>query len=308
MKTAPNAAVAAVDWGTTRLRVWLLDRDGAVISERRSDDGMQVAALRGFSPILEENLEALGAPFDLPAIVCGMAGARQGWIEAPYVDAPARLRDVLASAVIVPDAKRSVRIVPGVAQRSAASPDVMRGEETQLAGIALRSPGGQFRVCMPGTHSKWVEIDGGVITRFGTWMTGELFAVLSQHSILRHSLAGAATSVSGDNPVFRKWLQESLSAPADLTARLFRIRASSLLSGLGADDAAAALSGLLIGAEIASAGALGTGEITLVRSGGLGDLYAEALSIAGYAIHSVDADICVLAGLVEAARYNGFLS
>ncbi|MCB1376237.1 MAG: 2-dehydro-3-deoxygalactonokinase, partial [Rhodobacteraceae bacterium] len=189
-------AVAAVDWGTTRLRIWLLAGDATVLAERRSDEGMASAATEGFGAILERHLAAMAAPADLPAIVCGMAGARQGWIEAPYVACPAHMDDILSGAVAVPGAARPVRIVPGVAQHGDGPPDVMRGEETQLAGIAPRIAHGVHSVCIPGTHSKWIHAASGAVERFATFLTGELYALLSTASILRHSVGDGAASAS----------------------------------------------------------------------------------------------------------------
>ncbi|GAA2854827.1 2-dehydro-3-deoxygalactonokinase [Aminobacter niigataensis] len=301
--------IAAVDWGTTRLRVWLLDEAGAVVDERRSDEGLLTAQHKGFAPILDRHLKDMGAPGDLPAIVCGMAGARQGWIEAPYVEVPSSLSDILGAAVPVPGAGRDVRIVPGLAQRNPRTPDVMRGEETQLAGVAAEVGSGSHLVCMPGTHCKWVGVDDGTVSGFGTWPTGEMFSVFAQHSILRHSLGEKPAPVAPDNAVFQEWCREAL-ADGDIGARLFGIRAAGLLNGLGQADAAAALSGLLIGAEIASAtrrfGKRDT-PVVLVGSGPLGALYAEALKLGGLAVRLADADKAVLSGLVAAARRNGML-
>lgn len=302
-------AVAAVDWGTTRLRLWLLDAAGAVLSERRGDDGLISAREVGFSNVLEGHLAASAAPRDLPVIICGMAGSRQGWLEAPYVDVPAPLTSVLKGAARVPDAGRDIRIVPGMAQRLADAPDVMRGEETQLAGARLEGKG-RHLVCMPGTHSKWVLIEDGAVAGFGTWPTGELFSVLAAHSILRHSLGERPGSVSADNPHFRRWCEAALEDGGDMSSRLFAIRAAGLLQGLDAADAAACLSGLLIGGEIASAGrryGAGKTSIVLVASGALGVLYSAGLGLAGHTISPVDADEAVRAGLCEAARHNGMI-
>lgn len=302
-------AIAAVDWGTTRLRIWLLDATGAVLDERRSDEGLLTAQHKGFAAVLERHLGDMGAPRDLPAIVCGMAGARQGWVEAPYVDLPASLGDILGAAVPVPGVGRDIRIVPGLAQRNPRAPDVMRGEETQLAGVAGLIGGGSHLVCMPGTHSKWVIAEGGAISGFGTWPTGEMFSVLTQHSILRHSIGDKPAPVAPTSQVFRDWCQDALF-DGDVGARLFGIRAAGLLTGLSQEDAAAALSGLLIGAEIASAtrrfGRRGS-PVVLVVSGPLGALYAEALRLDGIAVEIADADTAVLTGLVAAARRNKML-
>lgn len=309
--TASKApAVAAIDWGTTRLRAWLLDSAGTVLAERRGDDGLITAREKGFSTVLEGHLVAMGAPASLPVIICGMAGSRQGWLEAPYVTVPAPIGAILAEAARIPGQRRDIRIVPGLAQRHADAPDVMRGEETQLAGAGLPAKG-RHLVCMPGTHSKWVVVEDGAVAGFGTWPTGELYSVLAAHSILRHSLGEQPGPVNSDNPFFRRWCERALAEGGDVTSRLFAIRAAGLLQDLKADDAAACLSGLLIGGEIASASrryGKSAEPIVLIASGGLGALYAEALALAGFGLRTVDADEAVRAGLVEAARENGMIA
>lgn len=308
---ANNApAVAAIDWGTSRLRAWLLDAAGTVFAERRGDDGLITAREKGFSTVLEDHLVAMGAPDTLPVIICGMAGSRQGWLEAPYVTVPAPIGAILAGAARIEGERRDIRIVPGLAQRDADAPDVMRGEETQLAGAGLPATG-RHLVCMPGTHSKWVVVEDGAVAGFGTWPTGELFSVLAAHSILRHSLGEEPRPVTSDNPYFRRWCETALAEGGDVTSKLFTIRAAGLLQNLKADDAAACLSGLLIGGEIASASrryGKSAEPVVLVASGVLGALYAEALGLAGLEIRTVDADQAVRAGLVEAARENGMIA
>ncbi|SDA50134.1 2-dehydro-3-deoxygalactonokinase [Mesorhizobium qingshengii] len=311
MSPASNApAVAAVDWGTTRMRVWLVDKDGKVLAERRGDDGLITAQQKGFSTILEGHLVAMGAPDALPVIICGMAGSRQGWLEAPYVSVPSPIGAILGGAALVPGQSRDIRIVPGLAQRLADAPDVMRGEETQLAGAGLPAKGRQL-VCMPGTHSKWVLVEDGAVAGFGTWPTGELFSVLAAHSILKHSLGEHPAPVAAGSPFFRQWCERALGEGGDVTSKLFAIRAAGLLQDLKSQDAAACLSGLLIGGEIASAkrryGA-GDAPVVLIASGALASLYSAALDLAGLAVRAVDADEAVRAGLIEAARENGMIA
>ncbi len=296
-------AFAAVDWGTTRFRAWLLDLSGAVLAERRGDDGLLSLTRDRFGDVLETHLAAMQAPPSLPVVICGMAGSRQGWIEVPYVDTPAGLDEVLQRAMPVPGARRDIRIIAGLAQRDAAAPDVMRGEETQLAGALSLSETDDLLVCMPGTHSKWVEVQRGMVSRFTTWLTGELFSLLASHSILRHSLGTTPVHVDANNQAFGKWLDDGLSDP-DAVPRLFRIRASTLLFDMQPAEAAGALSGLLIGSEVASASRAfsATGrKVTLIVSGGLSGLYSEALQRAGLAVDIIDAESAVRAGLAKAA-------
>ena len=305
-----NPAVAAVDWGTTRLRLWLLNAAGEVLAGRRGDDGLTTARETGFSAVLEGHLTAMAAPKTLPVVTCGMVGSRQGWLEAPYVDTPAPIDAILKGAVRVPDQARDIRIVPGLAQRLAEAPDVMRGEETQLAGAGLPAKG-RHLVCMPGTHSKWVEVADGTVAGFGTWPTGELFSVLATHSILRHSLGEEPAPVSPDNEFFQRACMAALADGGDVSANLFAIRAASLLQGLEPTDAAARLSGLLIGGEIASArrryGARQE-PVTLIGAGALGELYGAALGLAGIGVRLVDAEEAVRAGLFSAALHNGMIA
>lgn len=309
--SAPGApALAAVDWGTSSLRVWLLDAGGAVLAERRSGEGMQTARDIGFSVVLERMLADIAAPTGLPAIVCGMAGARQGWMEAPYVDVPCTLAEIFGRAVPVGHAGRLIKIVPGLAQRDRKNPDVIRGEETQIAGAVGSLGAGRHVLCMPGTHSKWVEVEDGRVLGFGTWMTGELFTVLATHSILSHSIGEAAKDAAAEEGAFRDGFMRGLEEPDRLTAVLFGIRAATLLHGLRPAEAAARLSGLLLGAEIAGAQRRYAGaadKVVLVASGVLKTLYADALALAGLTVRTADADEAVRAGLVQAARVNGML-
>jgi 2-dehydro-3-deoxygalactonokinase len=303
-------ALAAVDWGTTQLRLWLLDTEGRVLAERRGDDGLTTARETGFAAVLESHLAALAAPETVPAIACGMVGSRQGWVEAPYIDTPARIDAILKGAVRVPGQPRDISIVPGLAQRLVKASDFMRGEETQLAGAGLPA-NGRHLVCMPGTHSKWVEVADGTVAGFGTWPTGELFSLLARHSILRHSIGETPSATSADNGCFRQSCTTALAEAGDITARLFSIRAASLLQGLAPADAAATLSGLLIGAEIASAQrryGRPRGAITLVAAGALGLLYQRAFDLAKLAFRLVDAEQAARAGLFSAARENGMIS
>lgn len=176
--------------------------------------------------MLADHLARLGAPDGLPVLICGMAGARQGWAEAPYLTTPTRL-DALHEGAIRLDARGDVRILPGIAQTSADRPDVMRGEETQLLGVT--DAGFTGLVCIPGTHSKWVRIEAGEVVEFSTYMTGELFAVLSRHSILSYAV-DAAGQFDVDDAAFRQALAAALAAPAGLTSSLFRLRAAQLLN------------------------------------------------------------------------------
>lgn len=295
MSTTP--ALVAIDWGTSSFRLWLMSADGTVLAEHRSHEGMSEVAGRGFETVMESHLEALAAPEHLPVVICGMAGSRQGWIEAGYIDTPADVTTIGEKATIVPGTARRIIIVPGLAVRSEAEPDVMRGEETQLLGAHLEMPGG-VRYCMPGTHSKWVSMNGATVTGFETFMTGELFSVISGKTILKHSTGGDA-SISANDPAFLTGVRDGWTQPQKTTHHLFSIRAGQLLYDHPAEENRARLSGLLIGAEFAGAGIRGDEQIGLVASGALQRLYHAALAECGVKLRDIDADVAVRRGLLE---------
>jgi 2-dehydro-3-deoxygalactonokinase len=289
-------ALLACDWGTTNLRAWALDPDGAVLARR--DFPLGVARLEpgeAARRFVEEVRPALGAE-DAPVILCGMVGSNLGWTLAPYVDCPASLGDLAAGLVTV---AAGVRIVPGV--RSAGfngRGDVMRGEETQLfgwlAGDASRATGRKL-VCQPGTHAKWMRVDDGRLTDFVTAMTGELFAVLSAHSVLRSD--AAVTDMAA--------FDEGVAAAGDggaLAARLFTARARVVGKGAPAESTASYLSGLLIGADVAATPGLLAADaaegVVLLGDAPLCGLYARALGAHGAPCERFDGEAAAIAGLV----------
>lgn len=300
MNKTSSPAFVAVDWGTSSFRAWLMAWDGTPLAETRSSEGMQHCAGTGFEPVLRKHLVQLGASENLPVLICGMAGARQGWIEAPYLQTPTHLHALHEGAIRAP-AAGEIRVLPGVAQSDPEHPDVMRGEETQLLGVT--EPDFSGLACIPGTHSKWVRIADGRVVEFTTYMTGELFAVLSRHSILAHAVQGDNGTAGDDGAAFRAGIAAARAEPAELTAALFRVRASQLLGFERRADGAARLSGLLVGAEIAAAlhrhGT--THPVRLIAAGSLGALYAAALAEAGFAVSLVDAEEASRRGLCKAA-------
>jgi len=295
-----QAAYVAVDWGTSSFRLWLMDRAGAVLAESRGQEGMMAAAKAGFASVLQSHLDAVGAADHLPVVICGMAGARQGWVEAGYIDTPAKLASILQGAVRVPDQPRDIRILPGVAQRDPTSPDVMRGEETQLLG-ALGADG-EALVCMPGTHSKWASVRGGTVERFTTFMTGELFSAISRETILSLAITNADETV--DTEAFKAAVTAAYETPASAANLLFQVRSGQLLFGGSPASAREKISGTLIGLELAAglAGAEPKLGITLVASGRLQELYRLAFDTLSVAVQSIDSDDAVRRGLGLAAR------
>jgi 2-dehydro-3-deoxygalactonokinase len=297
-----SQAYVAIDWGTSSFRLWLIDRAGNALGERRSHEGMIAAGKLGFPAVLQSHLEAVGAAPGLPVIVCGMAGARQGWVEAGYVDTPARLASILEHAIPVPGQHRDIRILPGIAQRDPKAPDVMRGEETQLLG-ALGVDGTEDAVvCMPGTHSKWVRVSGGTVERFATFMTGELFDVVSRETILSHAVTGA--DEAEDLDAFKSAVIAAFETPAFAANLLFQVRSGQLLYGSKPSAAREKISGTLIGVELAAglAGDVPSAGVTLVASGRLQMLYQLAFETVAVPVRSIGAEDAVRRGLSMAAQ------
>lgn len=300
MTASPFAAL--VDWGTSNLRIWLVDSQGAVIGERQSPEGMGSLDKAAYPAVLESHLSALGASADLPVVIAGMAGARTGWREAPYVETPAPLVGLFQHAVQPEGASRPVYILPGVCQREGGAYDVMRGEETQLAG-ALEQGLDNALFCLPGTHSKWALVEQGQVRRFSTVMTGELFHLISRQSILRLSVPEDGDA-EADPDIFNAAVAQALAPGFALTSVLFSIRAEGLLAGQGAKvNPAARLSGLLIGAEIAAirGDLLRHGKAYLIGTGKLTRLYARAITKAGGEPVMLDGGLLVRRGLLASA-------
>ncbi len=284
----------AVDWGTSNMRAWIIGRSGNIIAQTRSDKGMGRLAPEQFEPALLDLIgDHLSTEGTTPIICCGMVGARQGWIEAAYAPVPCHPPGIdAATRAPASDPRLDVRILPGVSQDSPA--DVMRGEETQIAGYLARHPEFDGVLCLPGTHTKWAHVSAGEIVSFRTFMTGELFALLSVRSILRHGPAGTGW----DAAAFAAALGDAMSRPQTFAADLFSLRAGGLLHGLTPARARARLSGLLIGLELAGARPYWLGRaIILIGSPTLSRLYHSALVQQGVAARIANGGEITLAGL-----------
>jgi 2-dehydro-3-deoxygalactonokinase len=298
---AAAAEWVAVDWGTSNVRAWGIDANGDISFSSSSEKGMGKISRADYPGVLDELLGANTLPARADVLICGMAGARQGWMEAPYVDTPATLTGLHSAGVVPPleHSRLSARILPGVCQRGGRE-DVMRGEETQVLGLLKLIPGYEGAVIMPGTHSKWVRIEGGRIVTFTTAMTGELYDVLGAHSVLRHSLGGDREGPALEDGI-SAGLDDGLESPELLTGMLFRTRAASLLSGKGADWCSGYLSGLLVGTEIGGhRDWVGKDAVPLIGSARLQRPYGAALKRIGADSVAIDATDATLAGLTAA--------
>ena len=290
-----DAAFLACDWGTTNLRAWLVGADGAVLAGH--DFPLGVSRLKpgeAAERFRTEVRPALHAE-DAPAILCGMIGSNLGWRAVDYLPCPASLDDLRRGLVEVAP---GVSIVPGLRGPGiTAAPDVMRGEETQVFGWLRQDPArlnGRHLLCHPGTHAKWVVIEDGRIVRFVTAMTGELFAVLRQHSVLRSDVP------PDDEAAFDAGVDAAGDGGA-LAARLFSARARVVGGGEPADSTPSYLSGVLIGAEIAGVPALlegaPGGPVVLLGEAALCRWYERAMQRCGIASTRHDGDSAALTGL-----------
>ena len=285
----------AADWGTTNLRVWAM-KGGSVVDKARSDAGMAGLKRDQFEGALLALIEPwLSGP--TPVVACGMVGARQGWVEAPYTAVPCTpiSNGMVEAQCNAP--RLQVHVVGGLKQDKPA--DVMRGEETQIAGFLALNDGWDGVICLPGTHTKWAHISAGEVVSFQTFMTGEQFNLLSGSSVLRHSV----DTNGWDASAFEEAVSDTLSRPERLAAYLFNLRARDLLHGQSKSTANARLSGLLIGAELGAARPFWLGQnVAILGADALAKAYGDALKLQGVHATIADAERMTLAGLQAAYR------
>jgi len=282
-----NGAYIAIDWGTTNRRAYLMGDDGAVLDALQDDCGALALAGDDYAREVAAIRSRLGA---LPVVAAGMVGSTRGWREAPYAPAPADLSALAAACVTLPD--HEVVILPGVSLRADQRCDVMRGEEVQVLGAAAAglAPADAL-FCQPGTHNKWIRLADGRITDFTTALTGELFALLRGQGVL----AGMLDAPVADGPAFRRGLARGAGA-TDLAVALFEVRAAVLLGDLPCEDAAAFVSGVLIGADVGARWDVAGGIVHLLANGPLARLYAAAIEAAGGRVVAIDSSAAFAAG------------
>ncbi len=308
---AMRTALIALDWGTSNLRASLLGADGSVLETRSAAAGVMAVPERRFDAALQALCgDWFSAHRHCARIASGMIGSRQGWVEAPYLGCPAGPLQAAQRLTGVPfGAGRRLHIVPGLTCVGRdGQADVMRGEETLVWGAGLA----RGTCCvLPGTHSKWawLGVDDRVET-FQTWMTGELYALLTQHGILGRLMQFGAAF---DGAAFDDGVVLGMRHHAALPHLLFAVRTAGLMGARSADALPDFLSGLLIGAEVAGArdGVLVPIErVTLLGDGALCDRYARALQAAGVAVQRAASDattrgqwrVAMAAGLIEEQR------
>ena len=280
MSNLSDITLIAADWGTSNLRIWGIDHRGHVINTINNGKGMASLIPSEFEPYLISLIESWlprEGNAKCPIIICGMAGAKTGWKEAAYLKAPCPpINKEKIIQVETDDQRISVSIVPGIMQTS--PPDVMRGEETQIAGYLSKNPNFDGIICLPGTHTKWAHISANEIVSFKTFMTGEIFLSLSERSILKTSVQ----SNDFDSTSFLEAFEDTYSNPALLSSKLFGLRAADLLENTSAKFLKSKLSGYLIGCELAGAKSYWLGQnIIMIGNNDLCILYQKALKKLG---------------------------
>lgn len=298
----PEAALLGVDWGSTRVRVHAFDSGGNVFASRTSNAGMATLPNpEAFANVLAGLLDPLSDNGETPVLLAGMAGARGGWRETPYVQAPSDAATIAAGLMPLEFGQRRAAIVPGVCGiPEEGFADVMRGEETQVLGLS----NAYTRVVAPGTHSKWIGLDEGRIARLRTAPTGEVYALLMQHSLIGQGLPVDAWSEAA----FTDGVEAARRHP-DWLHQLFGVRARRVRNMASPEALPAFLSGLLVGYECVSALARepAVGEtIAVVGGGALPQRYAAALDAMGAIPDIIDGDQAFCRGLWRIASHAGF--
>ena len=311
-----KSALIALDWGTTSLRAYRLSQQGAITATRSAALGILQVPEGDFDAALQQVIGDWLSTDLIPVIAAGMIGSRQGWCEAPYITCPADVDAIGKELVTLPTKSRvDISLVPGLSYKDDGGvPDVMRGEETQIVGQLRLSDSTEGLFLLPGTHSKWALVQAGRIVWFATFMSGELFAVLSEHSILGRLM----TAKQDDEQAFARGVAYAFgdkAAQGSLLKKLFSTRTLGLFDQVPADGLHAYLSGLIIGTEISealaciNAAAVGDKanlEITIIGDSQLTRLYTSALQQRQLACQQ-GANDAVATGLWQIARNAGLV-
>jgi 2-dehydro-3-deoxygalactonokinase len=288
------------DWGTTRFRAYLV-ADGTIVDRVASEEGVSALKAGEHAGVFQAHAgHWLEAEPDLPVLLVGMVGSREGWTVAPYAQCPAAPADLAQKLVSVDlGGGRHAHIVPGLTCEPApGAVDVMRGEETLAFGAGVDSG----LVCLPGTHSKWLEMRDGRIQRFGSFMTGEMYGLLRHHSMIGRP-ALDPENAAGFQEGLDTAARDAGSARAGLLHLLFGARAATVAGRLDPHMLGPLISGLLTGEEVRGALALlGRPEtVTIVAGAPRADLYVRALDAVGVRTALVDPEAALIRGIVRIA-------
>jgi 2-dehydro-3-deoxygalactonokinase len=282
----------AIDWGTTHLRAYRLNEAGAIVARKSQPRGIMALSGDDFAAALDEVIRDWRDAADREVIMSGMIGSRQGWVEVPYVPCPAALPDLADAVRAAPaDGAREVLICPGLISRDADGvPDVMRGEEVQIFGALSITARPAATVLLPGTHSKHAVVSNGSVSGFVTHMTGEIFALLRDHSILGRLMAPRRVDLDAFDAGLDRARQQN-----GLLHHIFGVRTRPLMNELDAASLPEYLSGMLIGHELASAEI--APPVVVVGEPELGALYLRALDRIGIGAELIEADVATTRGL-----------
>jgi 2-dehydro-3-deoxygalactonokinase len=297
-----TTAFIALDWGTTSFRAYRASSEGDVLDTVTAPQGILAVKDGAFDAAMEQ---AIGAwDTKLPVLASGMITSRQGWHDMPYVPCPAGLKEIAAGMKHHRSQRgREIYFVSGLsAFAHDGTPDVLRGEETQVLGA---SQGGLEHFLAPGTHNKWMDVEDGVIRRFTTYVTGEAFAVFKQHSILGRLMTGEAD----DERAFEMGVNKGLNDPAGLLHHLFSVRSLGLYDRLRGDQLPSYMSGLLLGTEIGHArqGRSASAAYTILASPHIAARYVRAMAMAGLKARAAEANVAVK-GLARIAHAKGVIA
>ncbi len=289
----------AVDWGTSNFRAYLLSKNGDNLEQISDNKGCKDLQTQEFEPFLKQTLNPWLVKENLPIILCGMVGSKIGWHEVPYLDIKdiKSIKDLPVTKVPVNDESLLSFIIHGLCQTKPHY-DVMRGEETQIAGFIHNNPNISTTLVLPGTHSKWVCLNDGNIESFHTIMTGELFELLKQYSTLSPVLQG---SDALDDEWFQKGFEQAWSNASSLSAALFNIRASSLLEPKKLKSPLSFLSGMLIGEEFKHMKKLFSenNSLNIIGSSKLSSIYQKVAQNLGYESQILNADEIIIKAIHE---------
>jgi 2-dehydro-3-deoxygalactonokinase len=292
-----------LDWGTTSCRAYLIGMDGVVLERRTDGPGILKIEHGHFGPWLDSMIgEWIATHGPAPVILSGMIGSRQRWKEAPYANCPVSADDIVKALARIEWSELSIALVPGLSTENDGMPDVMRGEETQIFGALALSGKSDGLFLLPGTHSKWAHVQDDRIVSFRTFMTGEVFGALKEHTILGRLMRQATP----DTDSFARGVREgaALGSAGALLNRIFATRTYGLMGKLADTALSDYLSGLLIGAEVAEATRVADTTITIIAIPSLAQRYSDALHLLEHDSALAPED-CVAAGYWRLARAAG---
>ena len=281
----------ALDWGTSNFRAYLMENN-IVIDQVSTQEGMKFVDQKEFENTLVKNITPWKKKFDINIVIAsGMVGAKQGWVEVPYINSPCDIRNLNFKTLNILD-DINIHILSGVCQSNPS--DVMRGEETQIAGFLLNNIEFNGSICLPGTHSKWVNLKSFNIQEFTTYLTGELYEIVKKYSILKHSL----NTTRLENEIVKSAANLIIENPSLISNKLFEIRAENLLKNSNQTSNNSKLVGYLLGIELSGSRTYWEDkDLVIIGSSNLNKYYELILNKRSKSIQLFNSNDMVLNGL-----------